>query len=322
MKIKEVADALHISPRTIRFYEDQGLIAPTQRESNGYRSYTQQELWRLQAIIALREVGLSVHDISKALDGLDNDPEELRYYLELQRSTLFTRWLEMKQMIDTSDTLIQLLEHQGELNTDDLYSLAEGSRRLKEMRNNWQDDWNFDRLAAEHDLRVNQHSDEFPAYELALEMIVRWISPQPNDKGLDLGTGTGNLAGKFALSGISISGIDQSREMLRICRSKYPGMETRLGNLVAVPYMDNTFDFVVSSFALRHLKPEQVYLALGEMRRILNSRGRICIADRKTSDHPLSPHFLKGWFDSHHYITKHEELNETVFIILAVPMHG
>jgi putative AdoMet-dependent methyltransferase len=321
MKIKEVADALHISSRTIRFYEDEGLIAPAHRESNGYRSYTDHELWRLQTIIALREAGLSVQDISKALRGLDNDPEELRYYLELQRSALFTRWLDMKQMIETSDALIRLLEHQGTLHADDLQPLTESSKKRRETRSRWKDEWNFDRLAAAHDLRVKQQSGEFPDYELALETIVKWVSPQPNERGLDLGTGTGNLAGKLWEHGVSMAGVDQSREMLRICRSKFPGMETKLGNLVAVPYMDNQFDFVVSSFALRHLEPGQVLLALHEMKRVLHPRGRICIADKASVDHPLSPSMLEEWFDSHGYITKQHSLNETVFLVYAVPIY-
>lgn len=59
---------------------------------------------------------------------------------------------------------------------------------------------------------------------------------------LDAGTGTGNLAGLFAEKGIRMAGVDQSNGMLKRCRSKFPQVETRLGNLMSIPYMDGTFD--------------------------------------------------------------------------------
>jgi len=41
LQIKEVADQLNITTRTIRYYEAKGLIAPV-KTSNGYRSFTEQ----------------------------------------------------------------------------------------------------------------------------------------------------------------------------------------------------------------------------------------------------------------------------------------
>ncbi|MFK4300996.1 ubiquinone/menaquinone biosynthesis C-methylase UbiE [Paenibacillus sp. RC254] len=46
----------------------------------------------------------------------------------------------------------------------------------------------------------------------------------------------------FAEKGIRMAGVDQSNGMLKRCRSKFPQVETRLGNLMSIPYMDGTFD--------------------------------------------------------------------------------
>ncbi|WP_233567744.1 MerR family transcriptional regulator [Cohnella faecalis] len=58
MRIKEVANMLNLSPRAIRFYEEQGLLAPSKDKTNRYRTFTEQELERLRTIISLREAGM------------------------------------------------------------------------------------------------------------------------------------------------------------------------------------------------------------------------------------------------------------------------
>jgi len=99
MKIKEVADRLKISQRAIRFYEGKGLIAPSKQDDNQYRMFDEEDIWRLQTIIALRESGMSVSDIRAALSDIDaKGNSQLRYLLELQRSVMFSKWVEMKQL--------------------------------------------------------------------------------------------------------------------------------------------------------------------------------------------------------------------------------
>lgn len=49
--------------RTVRFYEEEGLVTPTARSEGGHRMFTVGELHKLQLIGDLREAGLSLHDI-------------------------------------------------------------------------------------------------------------------------------------------------------------------------------------------------------------------------------------------------------------------
>ncbi len=49
--------------RTVRFYEEEGLVTPTARSDGGHRMFTGAELQKLQLIGDLREAGLSLHDI-------------------------------------------------------------------------------------------------------------------------------------------------------------------------------------------------------------------------------------------------------------------
>lgn len=344
MKIKDVATKLKISPRAIRFYEEKGLISPVKQENNQYRTFTEKEIWRLQTIISLREAGMTIEDIKKALE--EGNQEELLYYLELQRSVMFSQWLELKQIIETTDQMIGLMKQQQTLALDNIFELAEGSKRLREVRKNWYDKWNFDHKAISHDEYVLGNNHEYKNYEEALDTIVQWISPQQNELGLDVGTGTGNLAGKFLTKNIRMAAIDQSKEMLKQCQRKFPYMETKLGNFLAIPYLDGHFNFVVTSFAFHHLTHEQKRLALAEMRRVLKPHGRICIVDLmfenrqkeveylqdlsqkgmndtvkviQDEHYPILTDLLK-WFDENRYITKYHQINDLLYIVYAVPI--
>ncbi len=330
MKIKEVADKLKITQRAIRFYEDKGLIAPSKQDDNQYRIFDEEDIWRLQTIVALRESGMSINDIKTALSDIKaNGSSPLRYLLELQRSVMFSKWIEMKQIIETTDQMIQTLKNNHELPLDDIYTLAEGSRRLREQRE-WVDKWGFDQLASVHDQLVQEDSRKYKNYDEALELIVKLVSPLAGEKGLDIGTGTGNLAGRLSAEGVMMAGVDQSKEMLLACQRKFPEMETKLGNFLALPYLDGKFDFVVSSFALHHLTSDQIPLAFQEMQRVLKPHGRICIADLMMDESQSSIdendeeyiHLSKliALFESNGYITKEMGINDKLHIVLAVPI--
>ncbi|MDR0269667.1 MerR family transcriptional regulator [Paenibacillus sp.] len=330
MKIKEVADRLKISQRAIRFYEEKGLIHPSKQNDNQYRIFDEEDIWRLQTIIALRESGMPINDIQAALPGLEiQGSSELQYFLEHQRSVMFSKWVEMKQIIETTDKMIETLKKNHKLPLDDIYSLAEGSRRLREQRA-WQDKWGSDRLASVHDQLVQDDKKKYKDYNEALRLIVKWVAAIRGEKGLDIGTGTGNLAGRLIDEGAVMSGVDQSNEMLKECQRKFPEIETKLGNFLALPYLDGKFDFVVSNFALHHLTYDQTLMAIQEMCRVLKPHGRICLADLMINDGDYAAHEededyiplseLIHLFENSGYITKHLKINELLHVVLAVPI--
>ena len=62
MKIGEIADRLGVTTRTLRFYEEQGLIRP-HRSARGTRRYTHEDEQRFAAILALTRVGIPLEHI-------------------------------------------------------------------------------------------------------------------------------------------------------------------------------------------------------------------------------------------------------------------
>lgn len=81
--IQDVADELGVSSRTIRFYEDKGLIVP--QRAGQMRIYTRREVARLRLILRGKRLGFSIRDIRDFLDLYDADPqhaEQMRRLIE------------------------------------------------------------------------------------------------------------------------------------------------------------------------------------------------------------------------------------------------
>ena len=76
--IVEVARLAGVTSRTLRHYDDLGLVPPAHVGSNGYRYYGRPELLRLQEVLVLRELGLPLDAIARVLDGTTDRTAVLR----------------------------------------------------------------------------------------------------------------------------------------------------------------------------------------------------------------------------------------------------
>nr|WP_199857929.1 MerR family DNA-binding transcriptional regulator [Erythrobacter sp. EC-HK427] len=69
--IAEAADALGVTQRTLRFYEDKGLIAP--QRVGTMRAYSKREMGRMQLILRGKRLGFSIREIGEFLSLYDED---------------------------------------------------------------------------------------------------------------------------------------------------------------------------------------------------------------------------------------------------------
>jgi DNA-binding transcriptional MerR regulator len=76
LKIGEVAERVGLSLRTIRFYEEAGLVVPHSRTEGGFRLYSVAALDRLEVIKRMKPLGFSVEEMVEVLGTLDtlSDP--------------------------------------------------------------------------------------------------------------------------------------------------------------------------------------------------------------------------------------------------------
>lgn len=68
LRIGEIARRTGLSPRTLRHYDQLGLLVPSQRSTGDYRLYSHEDLVRLLAIAQLKSLGLSLTEVRSALD--------------------------------------------------------------------------------------------------------------------------------------------------------------------------------------------------------------------------------------------------------------
>lgn len=68
-KIGEFSNMAKTTIKTLRYYERENLLRPAKVDENGYRYYEAKQLIELAKVISLRQIGLSISDIRKVLNG-------------------------------------------------------------------------------------------------------------------------------------------------------------------------------------------------------------------------------------------------------------
>lgn len=71
--IGDLAKKLNITTRTIRYYDQKGLVKPSRVSGSGYRLYSDEQIKQLRLIIFLKELGFSLKDIQKILEDKNGD---------------------------------------------------------------------------------------------------------------------------------------------------------------------------------------------------------------------------------------------------------
>jgi DNA-binding transcriptional MerR regulator len=86
LSVGEAAMRVGLSTHTLRWYEQEGLVAPVGRDSVGRRRYTEEDLGWLDLLTKLRRTGMPVRDMRRyaelAREGDQTLPERLRLFKE------------------------------------------------------------------------------------------------------------------------------------------------------------------------------------------------------------------------------------------------
>ncbi|MCC2616026.1 MerR family transcriptional regulator [Aestuariibacter halophilus] len=111
MKIGQLAEQSGVPASTIRYYEKQGLMPATKRGANGYRSYDQSALDRLQLIRFSQNLGFSLHEMPRLMDTGDGvDHERVMARLEEKQQELATLISQLQHKHHHMQALIQQLK--------------------------------------------------------------------------------------------------------------------------------------------------------------------------------------------------------------------
>ena len=165
--------------------------------------------------------------------------------------------------------------------------------------------------------------------------VVDLCHPQPGQRILDLGTGTGELALTFgqAASGLDIWASDVSMEMMSLAQAKPGAAPIRFfqADALQLPLQDNHFDVVVSAFLMRNLPDPAA--AVREQVRLLKPGGRLVFLEIVPPEFtwlgsayklfmfavvPRLGHLLSGSTTAYSYLPSSTQVYESPFDMLSM----
>ncbi|MCL6415991.1 MerR family DNA-binding protein [Aestuariirhabdus sp. Z084] len=131
MRVKQLAEAAHVTTDTVRFYARKGLLMSTRDPDNGYQHFNQEALRQLRFIQQARTLGFSLQEIEQILhhqhsasspcpmvrDLLSQRVPKVRQQIEELQTLLhrmenaLDRWQEMPDGLPDGHTICRLIEH-------------------------------------------------------------------------------------------------------------------------------------------------------------------------------------------------------------------
>ena len=102
--VKEVSDLTGISVRTLHYYDEIGLLKPTDKSEAGYRLYDDKALEALQQVLFFREFDIPLKEI-KAI--VENPALDRNQILQMQRNMLTAKKERMERLIDSIDDILK-----------------------------------------------------------------------------------------------------------------------------------------------------------------------------------------------------------------------
>ena len=133
-----MTDGAGCTPRTVRYYERQGLLT-AERTSGGHRQFEPAELERLEFVIALREAGWSLEDVTALLqvrDSASSDADatdSLRTLLDEQIAALQHKLSLLERLRDEFGETAKLLTICGKCTAVQLRVSCEGCEQLPQL---------------------------------------------------------------------------------------------------------------------------------------------------------------------------------------------
>jgi DNA-binding transcriptional MerR regulator len=138
MRVKEVADLVGISVRTLHHYDEIGLLTPDETTESGYRLYSNDNLEMLQQILFFKELGFPLKKIKQII----NSPSFDRYEaLRLQRKMLLEKRSRIDKMIQMIDKTIQYMKGEIQMTNKEKFEGFDFSHNPyeQEARERWGD---------------------------------------------------------------------------------------------------------------------------------------------------------------------------------------
>jgi DNA-binding transcriptional MerR regulator len=116
--VKQLSKIAGVTPRTLHYYDEIGLLKPSRVGDNGYRYYGEETLLRLQQIMLYREMEMPLENIKKIMGRRDFD---VLRALEVHREELRQRIAQMELLMSTVEDTILHLKGKKEMSQNEFF---------------------------------------------------------------------------------------------------------------------------------------------------------------------------------------------------------
>lgn len=126
MTIADVSKKINISPYTLRYYEEIGLIPPVKRNKYGVRNYGEIDLKWIEFIKCMRSAGLSIEELVKYTELFKEGEETIVIRMDIlveQRNQLTAKMENIKEIIEKLDHKIEV--HKNAILKKELFNMED-----------------------------------------------------------------------------------------------------------------------------------------------------------------------------------------------------
>lgn len=179
--VKELSKLTKVSVQTLHHYDRIGLLKPSFRQINGYRLYNQDDLLRLQQIIALKFLGFELSHIKELVEGRASAAQ----HFKMQSDVLEQK---AKKLLDASQALRAItndVDDKKSISWEKIIQLIEVYRMTQELEQSWlKEIFNHDELKQyatfEAELKSNATPDQKEAFEKSWNALVEELRAHLN----------------------------------------------------------------------------------------------------------------------------------------------
>lgn len=266
----EFARKANVTLRTVRYYDQQGILKPSRVAENGYRLYTDADFAKLQKILSLKYLGFSLDEIMTMTIN-DDDMDSIKESIHLQLNLVQKKMEHLKMVEQSLKNTVRRMEESEEIDWNEVVELIHVTNMEKGLVEQYKN-------ASNLDIRISLHKKYSQNPVSWFGWIFRQLKIKEGSRILEVGCGTGELWNGHESElpqKVKIVLSDRSEGMVKDAEGLLGSgggiFEYETFACEKIPKEDASFDIVIANHVLFYLKDRKK--ALHEIRRVLRPGG-------------------------------------------------
>ena len=145
----EFARKANVTLRTVRYYDQQGILKPSRVAENGYRLYTDADFAKLQKILSLKYLGFSLDEIMTMTIN-DDDMDSIKESIHLQLNLVQKKMEHLKMVEQSLKNTVRRMEESEEIDWNEVVELIHVTNTRKRLVEQYKN-------ASNLDIRISLH---------------------------------------------------------------------------------------------------------------------------------------------------------------------